>query len=240
VNAAARRPWANTLRDLAFRPGTITRAHLDGRGGAYLPLGRLLVLFAAAFFGLTMAQQSGGGSSPETTASCAQRASADLGALMGPDAGAGAAGGASVAGLRHLAGEVLCNPQRFTRAVSLAGPIAFLLLLPLSAGLMQLAFRKEMPRFADNWTYGLEAHAALFLLLLALFVLSLPGVPLVGLLASVAGLFYATWNVLAGVERAYRVSARVAAWRTTAVGVVYAAALTVVATLVFTALFGRS
>ncbi len=242
VDAPARLVWRVTLRDLILRPGTITRAVLDGQGGGYLPLGRLLVVLVALFFALTLVQQGRAHEpTPDAVAACTKgRANAEISGLMGaagaPDA---SAAGSTVAGLEHLAGELLCDPQRFTRAVSLALPIAILLLLPLSAGLMLLAFRTQMPHFRDNWRYGLEAHAALFLLLIALLVVTLPGWGPLSFLASVGGLFYATWNVLAGVERAYRVSSGVAVWRTTAVGVVYAVALTVVATLLFLSLFGR-
>ncbi len=242
VDAPARRAWTVTLRDLTLRPGAITRAVLDGQGGGYLPLGRLLVVLAAVFFLITLVQQGRRHEpTPDTVAACANgQVTSDLGLLLGtggaPEA---SASGSAVAGLEHFAGEALCDPERFTRAVSLAVPIAFLLLLPLSAGLMQLAFRKQMPRFRDHWLYGLEAHAALFLLLIALLVVSLPGAGLLSFVASVAGLFYATWNVLDGVERVYRVSPGVAAWRTTAVGIVYAVALTVIATVLFLALFGR-
>ncbi len=239
MTAAARGPWSATLRDLAVRPGAITRAVLDGRGQRYLPLGRLLIVLATLFFLLTLVQQRGGEAPPRAVSACTEGAAADLGALLGPAPAAGARGAESIAGLRHFVGELWCEPRRFTRAASLAVPVAFLLLMPLSAGLMRMAFRREMPKFRDNWTYGLEAHAALFLLLLVLLLLSLPEVPLLGFAASVAGLFYATWNVLAGVELAYGVSPRVAVWRTTAVGMVYAVVLTVVATLLFLALFGR-
>ena len=242
MTGAPRRAWSATLRDLVLRPGTITRAVLDGEGQGYLPLGRLLVVLAVLFFLVTLIQQGWRREpSPAAIAACANgRVPPDLGALLPPTGAADApAAGSTAAGLEHFAGELLCDQQRLTRALSLAVPIAFLLLLPLSAGLMQLAFRKQMPRFRDNWLYGLEAHAALFLLLLALLLLSVPGVGWVSVAASVAGVFYATWNVLAGVEQAYRVAPGVAMWRTTAVGVVYAAALALVATLLFLAVFGR-
>ena len=242
MSASARGVWSATLRDLVLRPGKITRAVLDGQGAGYLPLGRLLVVLAAVFFLLTLVQQGlHREPAPEAVAACANgRANADLGPLLGATGASDAsASGTAAAGIEHLAGELLCDPQRFTRAVSLAVPIAFLLLLPLSAVLMLLAFRKQIPSLRGNWTYGLEAHGALFLLLIALLVVSLPGLGLLSFLASVAGLFYATWNVLAGVERAYRVGPSVAAWRTTAVGVVYAVVLTVVATLLFLSLFSR-
>ncbi len=242
VGVPARRAWRDTLRELTLRPGIITRDVLDGQGGGYLPLGRLLVVLAAVFFAITLWQPGHHDEpTPEAVAACVNgRGQSDIDRLLGA---AGASGepavGSTAAGLEHLAGELVCDPQRFTRALSLAVPVAFLLLLPLSAVLMQLAFRHQMPRFRDNWAYGLEAHAALFLLLLVLLLLSLPGVGLLSFLASVTGLFYATWNVLTGVERAYRVGPGVAAWRTTAVGIVYAVALTIVATLLFLALFGR-
>jgi hypothetical protein len=242
VTEAPRGPWSATLHDLALRPGAITRAVLDGQGGEYLPLGRLLVILVAVFFALTLLQpRAAGGPSAEVAAACGGAGgSTDLGLLLGAAGAPEATANAPIAaGVLHFAGEVLCDPQRFTRAFSLAIPLGFLLLMPLSAGLMQLAFRKDMPGFAANWAYGLEAHAALFLLLIVLVVVSLVGPGWLSFLASVAGLFYASWNVLAGVERAYRVSGRTAAWRTTGVGVVYAVALTVVSTLLFLALFGR-
>ncbi|MGH7688772.1 MAG: hypothetical protein ACREN3_04130 [Gemmatimonadaceae bacterium] len=242
VTASAPRSWANTLRTLILRPGAITRAALDGQGGGYLPLGRLLVVLAAVYFLITLAQQDlQRPPDPAAAAACANgRVKSELDLLLGAVGAPEAVGADSAAaGLEHVIGAVLCDPQRLTSAFSLAVPIAFLLLLPLSAALMQLAFRKQLPRFRDNWRYGLEAHAALFLLLIVLLVLSLPGIWLLGFLASVAGLVYASWNVMSGVERSDRVSPGMAARRTTAVGVVYAAALAIVATLLVLGLVGR-
>ncbi|HEU4989147.1 MAG: hypothetical protein KGL93_12420 [Gemmatimonadota bacterium] len=231
-----------TLRAVVREPGTVTRAVLDGRGTEYLSLGRLLTVCVAVFFALTWVQQRRPAvPSPDVAAACDGSGSdtSALGALLGAAGGnvQGASPAASAAlGIAH---QLLCDPARFTRAFTLAAPVAFLLLIPLSAWLMQLAFRRQMPTFAANWTYGLEAHAALFLLLAVLAAIGLLGSSLLGFLASIAGLVYASWNVVAGVQRAYGVSRGVAARRTTAVGVVYALALTAVTSLVMWGLLSR-
>lgn len=225
----------DTLRALVRRPGAITRAILDGQAERYVAPGRLLLGFAAAFFLLTALQFRGASAqSPEVTAACANGGgTSDLGALLdaaaAPDVAANAPPGATAA--LRISADALCNPDKYTRAFGLAIPVAFLLLMPLSAALMQMAFRKQMPGFAGNWLFGLEAHAALFALLTVLALVSFTGSTLLGVAASLAGLVYASWNLVAGVQRAYRVSARAAAWKTTAVGVGYALALTVVAVL---------
>lgn len=215
---------------------------LDGQGGEYVPLGRLLAGLVAVFFLITLIQQARRRQPPpDAIAACTTGGlGSDLNLLLdAAGASDGSASGTPAAALGQFARDVLCDPRRFTNAMSLAVPIAVLLLVPLSAVLMQFAFREQMPRFRDNWLYGLEAHAALFLLLIALLVASLPGIGLLGFLASVAGLVYATWNVWAGVERAYGVGRGVAARRTIAVGVGYAVALAVVATALVLGLFGR-
>ena len=232
-----------TLLALLGHPGAITRAILDGRPARYVGPGRLLLGFAAAFFLLTGLQLRGTpAQSPEVAAACSDSGgTSDLGALLGaagaPGVTANASPGAATA--LRIASDALCNPRKYTRAFGLAIPVAFLLLMPLSAVLMQVAFRTQMPGFAGNWLYGLEAHAALFALLTALALVSFTGSTLLGVLASLAGLVYASWNLVAGVQGAYRVSARVAAWKTTAVGVVYALVLTVVSVLLVWAQLAR-
>lgn len=234
---------SDTLRVLLRHPGAITRAILDGQPARYVGPGRLLLGFATAFFLLTAWQlRSAPAPSPEVAAACADSGgTSDLGALLGAAQTPAIAGNASPAAALVLrtASDALCNPRQYTRAFGLAIPVAFLLLMPLSAGLMQIAFRAQLPGFAGNWLYGLEVHAALFALLTALALVSLTGSTLLGVLASLAGLVYASWNLVAGVQCAYRVSAGVAAWKTTAVGVVYALVLTIVAVLLVWAQLAR-
>lgn len=233
----------DTLRALIGQPGAITRAILDGQSTRYVGPGRLLFGFATAFFLLTALQLRGTQApSPDVAAACAgsggtSALEALLGAAQAPGAIASASPGAATA--LRIASDALCNPRQYTRAFGLAIPVALLLLMPLSAGLMQIAFRTQVPGFAGNWLYGLEVHAALFALLTSLALVSVTGSTLLGVLASLAGLVYASWNLVAGVQCAYRVSARVAAWKTTAVGVVYALALTVVSVLLVWAQLAR-
>jgi len=237
-------PLSATLRALLQRPGTITRAILDGRPAEYVGPGRLLLGFAAAFFLLTALQlRSTPAQSPDVAAACSgSGVTSDLGVLLGAAQAPGVTANASPAAatVLRVASDALCNPRKFTRAFGLAIPVAFLLLMPLSAALMQVAFRTQLPGFAGNWLYALEAHAALFALLTALALVSLTGSTLLGVLASLAGLVYASWNLVAGVQRAYRVSARAAAWKTTAVGVVYALVLTIVSALLGWAQLARN
>lgn len=240
MNAARVR---TTLRALVRTPGEITRATLDGQGTAYITPGRLLLAFVVGFFALTALQLRATPSvSPEVASACVDANNpSDLGALLGaagsPEVTAGAS--PTAVAILRMAGDALCNPQRYTRAFSIAIPVAFLLLMPLSALLMQVAFRRQMPDFHGNWVYGLEAHAGLFALLMALAAIALVGSTILGVLASLGGLVYASWNLVAGVQRAYGVSARTAALKTTVVGVVYALVLTVVSALLVWLLLAR-
>jgi hypothetical protein len=136
----------------------------------------------------------------------------------------------------NLAGRAMCDPARYTRAFAFAIPIAFLILIPLFAVLMQVAFRKQIPGFSGNWTYAVESHAALFLLLTALALESFLGSFALDFLCSVGGLVYASWNLVVGVRVAYGVSTRAARWKTTLVGVGYALGLVAVAGTVMWAL----
>ena len=232
-----------SLRALVRTPGVITRATLDGQGATFIAPGRLLLAFTAGFFVLTALQlRATPPVSPEVASACADANNpSDLGALLdaarSPQVTASASPAAAV--ILRIAGDALCNPQRYTRALSVAIPVAFLLLMPLLALFMQVAFRSQMPSFQGNWLYGLEAHAALFALLLALAVISLVGSTVLNMLASLGGLVYASWNLVAGVQRAYGVSARTAAWKTTGVGVAYALVLTVVSALLVWLLLAR-
>ncbi len=236
---------ARTLRALALRPGALTRAALDGRAADFVGPGTLLAVFAAGFFLITwMQQRHPAGPSPDVAALCTSEGTGEspLGALIGGSAGAGTLAGETPDEARTLnfAEDALCHPQRYARAFAVAVPLGFLLLIPLSALLMQAAFRREMPGFAGNWRFALEAHAALFLLLTVLGLISLAGSFLLGFLASVAGLFYASWHLVSGAERAYRVSARTATWRTTVVGIPYAMVLAAVVAGLMWALLVRA
>lgn len=234
---------ADSLRALALRPGALTRAALDGRGADLVSPGTLLTLFAALFFVLTWVQQRHPAApSADVAALCSDRAAAGspLGALVGGEVGAN--GGTSAGATRALgfAEDVLCHPQRYTRAFAVAVPVGFLLLMPLSAALMLVAFGRQLPGFGANWGFAVEEHAALFLLLTALSLIALLGSLVVAFLASVAGLFYASWHLVAGVERVYRVSVRTATWRTTLVGIPYAVVLALVVAGLMWALLVRA
>ncbi|MGA9837321.1 MAG: hypothetical protein WBQ26_08430 [Gemmatimonadaceae bacterium] len=218
---------AATLRALVFHPGSLTREELAGRPADHLPLVWVLPVLATAFFALTSLQQRRAAApSSDVAATCAgsKGDASGLSALLGVAGTPGTTAGLSpeAVGALHVASEVLCDPGPLTRALAFAFPIALLLLMPLSAGLMQAAFRRQMPGFRANWVYGLEVHSALFLLLSALALLSFAGSFLLGFVASVGGLVYTSWNLVRGVQTAYGVSERAAVWRTTAVGVVYA------------------
>ena len=230
----------NTLGDLVLRPGSITRALFDGTdAGRYVSLGRLLAAFVFAFFALTWAQERQA-ANPRATAptACADSATASqLDALLG-EADAQNSSAQSVQALETLS-AALCDPGRYTRAFSLAVPIGFLLLIPLSALLMQAAFRRQQPSYRANWQYGLEAHAALFVLLTVLAALGFVASLTVGVLASVAGLVYASWNLVAGVRTAYGVSGRTAAWKTTLIGVPYAFVLAATTLVLMWAMLAR-
>jgi hypothetical protein len=228
---------AATVRALVFAPGSLTRAEWARARGGYLPLSGLLAGLVAAFFGLTAIQQRHAAQpSPDVAAACAGTGSdiGGLSGLLGGEATPGASTELSPAAgtVLRFARRALCDPAPITRAFAFGVPIAFLLLMPLSAALMQLAFRRQVPDFRRNWVYGLEAHAALFLLLVGLALVSFSGSFLLGFLASIGGLGYTTWNVVRGVEVAYGVSARAAAWKTTAVGMIYAVVLALAVALV--------
>jgi hypothetical protein len=220
---------ASTLHALIFGPGTLTRARLDGQTTPYVPMEWLLLFFAAAYLVLVFVQTRGAaGPSPEVASLCAQSGGqgTDLSSLLG-----GAGGDVQVspgaARTLSLVGRALCDPAPFTRAFAFSIPIAFLLLIPLFAWLMQLAFRRQMPGFHGNWIYAVESHAALFALLTALALESFVGSFLLGFLCSVAGIVYLSWNLVAGVRVAYGVSTGAAKWRTTVVGVGYAVCLVI-------------
>lgn len=233
---------AGTLHALILRPGTLTRARLEGRTTPYVPMEWLLLVFAAAYLALVFVQTRGASApSPEVASLCASSGGqgADLTSLLGGTGGdvqlsPGAARALS------LAGRALCDPAPFTRAFAFSIPIAFLVLIPLFAWLMQLAFRKQMPRFHDNWIYAVESHAALFALLTALALESFLRSYLLGFLCSVAGIVYLSWNLVAGVRVAYGVGASAARWKTTVVGVAYAVCLVVAVGAIMWALLART
>ncbi|HVB30097.1 MAG TPA: hypothetical protein VNE60_01070 [Gemmatimonadaceae bacterium] len=229
AEAAGRPRLVATLRALVAHPGALTRSRLDGRSQRYVPLTTLLVSCAAAFFVLTTVL-SHRPTNDAAAKSCATAPGGDggldsaLGPLLGLAADQPAAAPASPAEfwLLHAVEQLLCDPQRFTYALGLAVPIAFLVLIPAFAGLMHLAFRRELPGYAGHWTYAVESHAALFLVLSALAVVSALGSSFLSFFASLGGLVYTTWNLHAGVQTTYRVTSRTATWRTTLVGVAYA------------------
>ncbi|OYV74373.1 MAG: hypothetical protein B7Z72_00300 [Gemmatimonadetes bacterium 21-71-4] len=233
---------ADTLRTLIFQPGVLTRARLEGRPTRYVALERLLLAFAGAYLVLVFVQTRGPSApSPEVASLCASSdgQGADLTSLIG---GTGGDGRISPAGgrLLALAGRALCDPAPFTRAFAFAIPIAFLLLIPLFAWLMQVAFRTQMPGFHGNWIYAVESHAALFALLTGLALESFIGSFLLGFLCSVAGIVYLSWNLVAGVRVAYGVSTRAAKWKTTVVGVGYAVCLVAAVGLLMWAMLART
>lgn len=219
-----------TLRDLAVRPGVVTEARLEGTDNPYLPTGWVLVAAVVLFLALTLARQPQRSSpSPALEQACADwvmdsPVGSALRAAASPEGGAPPL----VAGASALTLRFICDPAPVTRAFNLAVPVAFVLLMPLSALLMWVAFRRSAPRFAQHWAYGLEAHATLFGLMIVLAVIGLLGSTLLNIAASLAGLWYLTWNLMAGVQRTCHVARRTALGRTTLVGVVYALALAVV------------
>jgi len=221
-----------TLRALVVRPGSLTRAVREGTGSRYFPLGGLLLAFAAVYLALVFVQTRGASGPPDDIAGlCTDGGGqgADLQTLIGA---AGASGdnvqvSPSATRVLNFASHSLCDPAPMMRAFAFAIPIAFLLLIPVFAWLMQLAFRAQMPGFNGNWIYAVESHAALFLLLTALAVESFLGSFVLGFLCSVGGLVYTSWNLTAGVQLAYGVSARAARWKTTLVGVIYAVCLVI-------------
>ncbi len=236
---------AATLRTLVFHPGSLTREELAGHRAGHLPLGWLLAVLAGAFFALTSIQQRRSATpSADAAAACSGSPgdASGLSALLDVGAAPGTTAQLSHTAVRALAQaeRVLCDPAPFTRALAFAFPVALLLLMPLSAGLMQIAFRPQMPSLRANWVYGLEVHAALFLLLSALALISFLGSFLLGVVASVGGLVYTSWNLVHGVQTAYGVSARAAVWKTTAVGVVYALVLMFTVAAVLWALLSRA
>ncbi|MDE3215512.1 MAG: DUF3667 domain-containing protein [Gemmatimonadota bacterium] len=232
----------DTLRALIVRPGALTRARLDGRRAPYVAVEWLLLAFAAIYLGLVFVQTRGpSGPPPDVASLCASSdgQGAGLAGLAGP-AGGDLQASAGTARLLDLAGRALCDPAPFTRAFAFAIPVAFLLLIPLFAWLMQRAFRAQMPDFHGNWIFALESHAALFALLTALALESFAGSVLLGVLCSVAGVFYLSWNLVAGVRTAYGVTTRAAKWKTTLVGVGYAVCLVVAVGAIAWAMLART
>ncbi len=232
-----------TLRTLMFRPGVLTRARLEGRPTPYVTMEWLLVFFAAAYLVLVFVQtRQAAMPSSDVAALCTSSPdgqSLNLPSLLGAS-GSNLQVSPQAAGVLDLAGRALCDPAPFTRAFAFAIPIAFLLLIPLFAWLMQLAFRAQMPGFQANLTYSVESHAALFVLLTALALESALGSYLIGFLCSVAGIVYLSWNLVAGVRTAYGVSAKAARWKTTLVGVGYAVCLVVVVGAIMWAILERT
>ncbi|MHB2035090.1 MAG: hypothetical protein ACYCVE_17215, partial [Gemmatimonadaceae bacterium] len=136
AEAAGRPRLVATLRALVAHPGALTRARLDGQSQRYVPLTTVLVSCAAAFFILTTAL-SHRPTGNTATGSCATARGGDagldsaLGPLLGLATDQPAAAPASPAEfwLLHAADQLLCDPQRFTYALGLAVPIAFLALI---------------------------------------------------------------------------------------------------------------
>lgn len=235
-----------TVRALVAHPGALTRARLDGRTQPYVPLTTVLLACAAAFFVLTMAMSHRPPGGNATTACAAAPGGAggldaELVPVLGlaSDQSAAAPPSPVERWLLQAVEQLLCDPRRFTHALGLAVPIAFLVLIPVFAGLMQLAFRRQLPGYAGHWTYAVESHAALFFLLAALAVVSALGSSVLSFFASLGGLVYTTWNLHVGVQTVYGVKSRTAAWRTTLVGVAYALLLVAVVGVVMWMLLSR-
>jgi hypothetical protein len=154
-----------TLRPLLFRPGVVIRDYLAGHRVAQVPPLRTYLISALVFFGLFSAFPN--------------RAKVDVFTTGEPRP----TGGTRVtwelpahlpvhdAGYQRLVARAKANPEAFVGAVGSAVPRAFFLFLPIFAVLLKLLYRRE-GYFVDHLVFSLYYHAFVFLVLLALFLVS--------------------------------------------------------------------
>jgi hypothetical protein len=154
-----------TLRPLLFRPGVVIRDYLAGHRVAQVPPLRTYLISALVFFGLFSIFPN--------------RAKVDVFTTGEPRP----TGGTRVtwelpahmpvhdAGYQRLVARAKANPEAFVGAVGSAVPRAFFLFLPIFAVLLKLFYRRE-GYFVDHLVFSLYYHAFVFLVLLALFLVS--------------------------------------------------------------------
>jgi hypothetical protein len=208
-----------TLRPLLFRPGVVIRDYLAGHRVAQVPPLRTYLISALVFFGLFSIFPN--------------RAKVDVFTTGEPRP----TGGTRVtwelpahmpihdAGYQRLVARAKANPEAFVGAVGSAVPRAFFLFLPIFAVLLKLFYRRE-GYFVDHLVFSLYYHAFVFLVLLALFLVSRTDAWLPGSVRALATAGLLAWLVAylpIALRRVYGGSRWKTVFKLAGLGVIYLA-----------------
>jgi hypothetical protein len=223
----------HSLRTLVLRPGRLTVDFLAGRRARWLLPLRLYLICSLGYFVLISAIESlpdGAADQPRPTVTVTVSGKTVYREQLTPEQRAELKKSffSRLVGPERLE-RALEHPSRLSQAFWGAMPKTMFLLLPLLALLVNLAYRRQVPRYPPHLYFALHVHALAFLVLSASSLIELVPWRWMQVWPKLAGYVFIAGYTVAALRAVYGGSRRATVARALAIGAVYLVCFALVA-----------